>query len=236
MREDNANENGTPQTGPAQPGAVAPVDNPRSDSEASLEASAPGANTSAGASQPSTSRLSSPRSNTFKPATQSKREASQKKGCNCKNSRCLKLYCECFAAGKYCESCNCLSCYNTAEHEAVRQQAIKATLERNPHAFRPKFRIDVDGEETHKKGCHCKKSHCLKKYCECFQAGVYCGETCKCLNCKNFEGSPDRPGSTSEAATVHKKRVDATRQGSVDSTVDRNPGTFRPKLRQVCAS
>lgn len=26
-----------------------------------------------------------------------------KKHCNCKNSRCLKLYCECFASGRYCD-------------------------------------------------------------------------------------------------------------------------------------
>ena len=29
--------------------------------------------------------------------------AAAHRGCNCKNSRCLKLYCECFASGKYCE-------------------------------------------------------------------------------------------------------------------------------------
>ena len=29
------------------------------------------------------------------------------KRCNCKKSRCLKLYCECFAAGIFCDNCNC---------------------------------------------------------------------------------------------------------------------------------
>ena len=33
-------------------------------------------------------------------------------GCFCERSMCLKMYCQCFADGKYCTSCNCQNCQN----------------------------------------------------------------------------------------------------------------------------
>lgn len=40
-------------------------------------------------------------------------------GCNCKNSQCLKRYCECFSRMKLCDVsiCSCKNCYNTFERE-----------------------------------------------------------------------------------------------------------------------
>lgn len=33
--------------------------------------------------------------------------------CNCKKSKCLKLYCDCFASGYGCsDDCNCVNCEN----------------------------------------------------------------------------------------------------------------------------
>ena len=59
---------------------------------------------------------------------------------NWKNSRCLKLYCECFKAGAYCErTCNWIHCENNIENEEKRTAAISSTIERNPQAFRPKI-------------------------------------------------------------------------------------------------
>lgn len=64
-----------------------------------------------------------------------------RKPCNCTKSQCLKLYCECFANGEFCNNCNCNNCFNNLAHEESRQRAIKQCLERNPNAFRPKVVI-----------------------------------------------------------------------------------------------
>ena len=41
--------------------------------------------------------------------------------------RCLKLYCECFASGSFCDpqACHCVGCCNNAEHAAIRKRAIE---------------------------------------------------------------------------------------------------------------
>ncbi|CAH8356796.1 unnamed protein product [Eruca vesicaria subsp. sativa] len=129
---------------------------------------------------------------------------SKQRRCSCKASRCLKLYCECFVAVSYCNNgCNCLNCHNNLAYETTsRQEAIKAILECNPDAFKPKissssphgindFQEDVRQRQIlgkHNRGCHCKRSGCLRKYCECYQANIRCSENCRCRDCNNFEG------------------------------------------------
>ncbi|XP_050286402.1 uncharacterized protein LOC126725637 isoform X2 [Quercus robur] len=127
------------------------------------------------------------------------------KRCNCKRSKCLKLYCECFAAGVYCvDSCACVNCFNKPEYEDTVLDIRQQIESRNPLAFAPKVvKHDTDSpaiimeagnrntpsSARHKRGCNCKKSKCLKKYCECYQANVGCSDGCRCEGCQNSFGT-----------------------------------------------
>ncbi|RWR75100.1 CRC domain-containing protein [Cinnamomum micranthum f. kanehirae] len=60
------------------------------------------------------------------------------KHCNCKISKCLKLYCECFRAGEYCaEGCDCQGCSNKPDYEDKVRTAQQMLISRCPLAFIP---------------------------------------------------------------------------------------------------
>lgn len=70
-------------------------------------------------------------------------------GCTCKKSKCLKLYCQCFASSFLCgPECSCASCHNTSEFVSERKDAIRVILERNPNAFQTKFQQTGDGTSS----------------------------------------------------------------------------------------
>ena len=99
--------------------------------------------------------------------------------CNCKNSNCLKLYCECFARGNYCQNCPCCNCQNKIEYESLRKEKYKNIISRNPKAI-------LQINSTKKSWtCNCRNSNCNKKYCDCFHHGKKCTSKCKCINCLN---------------------------------------------------
>ncbi|MBA0712351.1 hypothetical protein Golax_011458 [Gossypium laxum] len=142
------------------------------------------------------------------------------KHCNCRRSRCLKLYCECFAAGIYCEDCcACENCLNKPDYEDIVLD-IRHQIE---------LQIMRQGDENlmntpsarHKRGCKCKRSKCLKKYCECYRAKVGCSDGCHCEDCDNSFGKK----SESMFQRVEKQQNQShevlnTTQVMSDSTLD----------------
>lgn len=97
-------------------------------------------------------------------------ESDNSKACRCLKSHCLKLYCDCFAAGIHCAAfCNCVACKNdgASEHEPFRKEAILLALETTSNAFRyvpdvPGSTVQIDAKNLKATGCNCKKSRCLK--------------------------------------------------------------------------
>ena len=119
--------------------------------------------------------------------------------CCCKNSRCLKFYCECFRNKGFCGSyCRCLECKNISKFSDDRKKALKEILKKNVQGC-----FSGHGQETTnttrspkqpkrnlRRGiipvsCNCRKSKCLKDYCGCFSGGGFCLPTCQCVGCAN---------------------------------------------------
>ena len=106
-------------------------------------------------------------------------------GCRCRHSRCSKMYCECFAAGRYCTSlCECIECENCSENEPGLARIRSGIRRRNPDAFLAKI-DNRFGIRKHTRGCRCTRSKCLKRYCECFREGMSCTADCECRDCHN---------------------------------------------------
>ena len=141
-------------------------------------------------------------SNDFNEETIMKRDR-KRTACNCKNSNCVKLYCECFRFERFCVDCACLDCMNI-EGSRVRENIVTLIKKKKRFAFRqaeppkdyPDFKLpnnntnDIQRREPVPKNestCNCRNSNCQKRYCECYKNKLKCTSMCKCNDCKNVD-------------------------------------------------
>jgi hypothetical protein len=97
--------------------------------------------------------------------------------CACKSSKCIRLYCDCFASNLLCTGkCTCSDgCYNNGapENTPTRTNAILSVLNAQPFAFRPspqQLQLASAGainefmskQTAPSSNCSCRKSRCLK--------------------------------------------------------------------------
>lgn len=87
----------------------------------------------------------------FKPRVpvSSEDPAGNKKGCNCKNSGCLKKYCVCYTGGFTCgETCKCLKCSNFPGSKDLHERRLKdIDANSNPirHPLQPVKDLSTNG-------------------------------------------------------------------------------------------
>ncbi|KAK7384740.1 hypothetical protein VNO78_30441 [Psophocarpus tetragonolobus] len=125
-----------------------------------------------------------------------------RKHCNCKKSKCVKLYCECFVAGNYCiDLCGCQDCTNRLEYAETVTETKQQIESRNADAFTPKV-ISSNN-----------------------MANVGCSSACRCEECKNSYGKREdyvayeRTSSTERMSSSVAKESDCTFHSELDKVV-----------------
>ena len=150
--------------------------------------------------------------------------------CTCKNSNCLKFYCECFASGRFCDNCSCRNCKNTEDYKELRQEKYNIIISRNPKA------IQKINSTKRSWTCKCINSNCSKKYCDCFQNKKFCTSKCRCINCfnKNIGSKNDNQKNNKRIRGIRtKKNKILLKKGKKHGGGEENSKIFEEKNEHV---
>lgn len=105
----------------------------------------------------------------------------KKGGCYCSKTKCVKLYCDCFKAGRFCDGlCGCTHCLNKLENLDYIKRLRKYNQKNQ--------RVASSSQEVEDFTCSCRKSFCENRYCPCYKSNRGCLPTCTCFHCKNKNG------------------------------------------------
>nr|ACN36817.1 unknown [Zea mays] len=167
------------------------------------------------------------------------------KHCACKKSRCLKLYCPCFAGGGYCsDKCGCQPCFSKEAFSETVQTTRKVLLSRQKRMSmkinrRPEANAEPMEDAHHsssstppRRGCNCKKSSCLKKYCDCYQDGTGCSLFCRCDDCQNPFGKNDGIIADDSKRYLYTGADLDHSEGEHDFVVERSPRLQSPMSKE----
>jgi len=149
-------------------------------------------------------------------------KSTKKFSCNCKKSKCLKEYCECFKNGEYCYNCNCIDCINTPDNEIERNQILNTLKEKSKFKSEDSWKKEINNNNHNLiAGCNCSKSNCRKKYCECYKLGKRCGEACRCRDCKNCQDTKDEKFNNNLVSTISKSIFEQSYSSFKENLIER---------------
>lgn len=134
----------------------------------------------------------------------------REKSCRCTKSKCLKLYCSCYASGLACTNfCSCVGCENTKASGIANHPSSCNCVGCRSVKIETSLKV-VQGAASQSRSCSCKSSRCLQLYCACFQSGSFCGPSCRCVDCLNTHTENAENGAR-EAAILDclRRRSDA---------------------------
>lgn len=137
------------------------------------------------------------------------KQSDESRGCTCKTTNCLRLFCKCFKTLGHCDSaCRCQDCLNRDSYEEVRSFVIEKTkaIKKGGFLSKPQLLHKIGDQIINRKGCKCLKN-CSNKYCQCVKLGAICSSICRCSNCFNSPVELD-PRAVKDLYLQPKRRKD----------------------------